>query len=54
MVAAIGVEPMTFRVWTERSSQLSYAAILIVIITNNNKYYTLINFSCQYFRIKIV
>ena len=27
MVAVIGVEPMTFRVWTERSSQLSYTAI---------------------------
>ena len=28
MVAATGFEPVTFRVWTERSSQLSYAAII--------------------------
>ena len=27
MVAATGIEPVTFRVWTERSSQLSYTAI---------------------------
>ena len=26
MVAVTGVEPVTFRVWTERSSQLSYTA----------------------------
>ena len=27
MVASVGLEPMTYRVWTDRSSQLSYLAI---------------------------
>ena len=30
LVAATGLEPVTFRVWTGRSSQLSYAAIIAV------------------------
>ena len=30
LVAVTGVEPVTFRVWTERSSQLSYTAIYLV------------------------
>ena len=29
LVAATGVEPVTFRVWTERSSHLSYAALVL-------------------------
>ena len=29
MVAASGLEPPTFRVWTGRSSQLSYAALFL-------------------------
>ena len=33
MVAAIGFEPMTCRVWTGRSSQLSYAAISFSLFT---------------------
>jgi hypothetical protein len=32
MVAASGLEPPTFRVWTGRSSQLSYAAIMVAEI----------------------
>ena len=28
---AMGLEPMTFRVWGERSSQLSYASMWIII-----------------------
>ena len=31
MVAVTGVEPVTFRVWTERSSQLSYTAIIKMV-----------------------
>ena len=32
MVAVTGVEPVTFRVGTERSSQLSYTAIAIKMV----------------------
>ena len=35
MVAREGIEPPTFRVWTERSSQLSYLAITSKQYYNN-------------------
>ena len=34
LVAAVGLEPTTNRVWTEYSSQLSYAAKCLIIITD--------------------
>ena len=36
MVAVTGVEPVTFRVWTERSSQLSYTATFMVPEAESN------------------
>ena len=39
MVAATGFEPVTLRVWTECSSQLSYAAISLPLCSVRREYY---------------
>ena len=52
VVAEVGFEPTTFRVWTERSSQLSYSAMLRIDRETRSRwlldYYITRFFICQY------
>ena len=48
MVAVVGLEPTTLRVWTECSSQLSYTAVSTVC-NSQLHYYTSTYIFCQYF-----
>lgn len=49
---ARGLEPLTSRVWGERSSQLSYASIPIIIVPFSQKSTTIFITFCEIFTFK--